>query len=258
MAKATDSIQNKLGLILGIAVIAMVAAGAWYTTNKPVSQQANTNQSLTVASGQVQDVADACNEIIQDSAVCSFLEKQMQVTKVVIKTVGNSEGSQLTSTITIDGDRSWLKAEGAINYEIINIGQDTYTKGGETWWKSAEKTTESLKISDFTYAAPSAEAIRAKQVNFTASGKEDCGELACYKYDVLDPAAGTAPTQLWFDTEDYLLRKSRVDTAANSSNEQVFNYENVMVPDPSPVKELTPNQYMIPGQAEPIEAPAGQ
>ncbi len=255
MSKASESVQSKLGLAAGLIVIGMVAVGAWYTTDKPVNQQ-NNNQSLTASNSSMQAVGDACKESLNEESLCTFFARQSSVTKVLVRTVGKSEGSELTSTIVIDGNNSWLKAEGAINYEIINIGTTTYTKGGETWWKSATKNAEPLRIGEFTYPIPSAEALQAKQITFEAQGKEACGDMECYKYAITDPATGTTPTTVWFDTQDYLLRKSSVTATASSSNDQTFSYENVQVPQPDPVKDLTENQYIIPGQSEPVEAPA--
>ena len=240
------------GVIIGVAVIAVVAYFAWRTTSQPAPAA---NQTMTVSTPSAEAIEQACTDAGYDGDFCKFLHKQSLVTKVAIQTLGNSQGSELKSTIMIDGSRSWLKAEGAINYEIISDNGTTYTKGGDTWWQSATATEQPLKIDEFTFKTPSPEALAAKSVTYEKQSQEDCQDRQCLKFAVTDPAAGTAPTFIWFDTQDYLMRKSRVDNNG-AFNEQTFSYDNVTIPTPDPVKQLTENQYIVPGQSEPVEAPA--
>jgi hypothetical protein len=55
---------------------------------------------------------------------------------------------------------------------------------------------------------------------------------------------------IWFDMEEYLLRRYRLESSG-SIMDVSFTYEDISITEPSEVKILGPNQYILPGQNEP-------
>jgi hypothetical protein len=96
---------------------------------------------------------------------------------------------------------------------------------------------------------------QASKTTYKSLGQEACAKLTCYKYKVIDSSAPDDNEFIWFDTKDYQLRKLRHEDKDGGVSEQTYSYDKISIVVPSPVKELGPTQYIIPGQNEPVTAP---
>lgn len=251
-------IKNQQGIAhIALVVIILAVLGvigfAGYTVVKG-KKDGGVSNSVAKA------VAEAkCEE--EDKNICKFQAgwKAQEYYTIVSKTSGDGVNSE--STYRTEGeDKFHLTASGETPYEMIVIGDTTYTKASTgTWWKKTTKKEEVKQFSDsydFDTEDEDTTSDEPKDTTtYKALGTEPCGKLTCYKYQVIDSSAPDDKSFIWFDTKDYQLRKTRDEAKDGTVSESTFNYDKISIKAPTPVKELGPNQYLVPGQAEPQTMP---
>lgn len=232
-------------IIIAVVVVVILGAlgyGAYRVLNK---DQASNGLGVGVANVPCET---------DDKDVCKFLSS-WKANKQYRMTSTDADGNK--SVFEIDGEKTHAKMDmNGTPYETITIGKVTYTKAGETWYKQTakdtEKETEDQKIEFKEPAKKEGETEEAKNTTtYIKLGKEKCGKLMCFKYEMLDSSAPNQKQTIWFDDKDYQLRKT-----SDGTTETAFEYEGVSVKAPSPVKELAENQYIVPGQSEPATMPS--
>lgn len=232
-------------IIIAVVVVVLMGAlgyGAYRALNKD-----QTSDSLGGGAASIPCDTD-------DKDVCKFLSS-WKANKQYRMTSTGADGTK--SVFEIDGEKTHAKMEmNGTPYETITIGKVTYTKSGETWYKQTAKDTdnevEDQKVEFKEPAKEDGETEEAKNTTtYKKLGKEKCGKLMCFKYEVLDSSAPDQKQTIWFDDKDYQLRKT-----SDGTTETTFEYEGVSIKAPSPVKELGENQYIIPGQSEPATIPS--
>jgi hypothetical protein len=243
-------------IIIGavLLVAAVIGAVSWRFTQKDSSSTNGQSSNAQLTPENVAEYSSACNDAINDADLCKFFVSWGDTQRFSLVSTGNSEGTVTTSTIKIDGEKTYMKAEGAITYEVITIGNDTYMKGADTWWKQsvAEASGGTVNPDDYKYEAPTSNELTVEKPLYERVGKEACGNLQCFKYKSLDVSDGVS--YIWFDDNDYKIRKMRTETGSNY-NEQVYSYDGVSIDVPSPVKDLEPGMVFLPGQPEPTRLP---
>jgi hypothetical protein len=120
--------------------------------------------------------------------------------------------------------------------------------------KAQEDTIKGNYDHDFETPKSDTPEPASQEPTYKKIGKEACGNLTCFKYEVVDPSSPGKQT-LWFDDKDYQLRRMRIESEGTVSD-QVFAYSSVSITAPSPTKDLGPNQYIVPGQSEPVTMPS--
>lgn len=240
-------------IIIPVVVIGIVGALAYVYFTK-INTTPKASSALEIA---IQEAAKKCD--IDDKDICKFygswkVSKQYRVTSV-----STTDGVKTTSLYEVDGDKTYMKSDGENGYEVISIDKTTYTKAGDTWWKQTAKPAVDLPAENVTspendsFDDPTSSATEQK-TTYKKLGKEACGNLQCFKYQVIN-STQTDPTDIiYFDDKEYQLRKMTSESAG-SLTEQTFEYGNVSIKVPSPVRELAENQYIIPGQSEPATVP---
>src|SRR5690606_22982830 len=89
----------------------------------------------------------------------------------------------------------------------------SYVKTGDVWIKYADSDSndENLPVDVDTYTsqfeADENTPENSLKDTYKNLGKEACGDLECFKYQILDSAQSEAQTFIWFDTKEYKLRK---------------------------------------------------
>ncbi len=235
-------------ILLIVVVVGVVGFVGWKVYSKKSGDIAD-----TIASKQA---AAECNKEMDDKDLCKFLSSWEQSKQYRIVSTTKADGETSKSTFEIDGDKSYMKLEGAASYEVITIDKTTYTKAGSTWYKQTTKTQETDVTDDYKvdFDEPSKDESK-DSTTYKSQGKEACGDLQCFKYEVVDPNDKSTTQYIWFDDKDYKLRKTVVEDK-DSSVESVFEYDNVSISEPSPVKELSENQYIMPGSDEVMTVPS--
>ena len=242
-----------------VIVLAAIGGAGYYVYTK--QKDSKTSDSTSIATKAAQKVAEASCDL-EDKDVCKYLSswKDNKYYKVVTesKEDGTTSGSTYEYVAT---DKFHMVTTGEYASETISIGNDIYTKDTSDgkWWKQTVKPEEKKKYDageDFGTddTADTAETPESK-TTYTLIGKEACGSLTCFKYQVIesDDEAGSKHF-IWFDTKDHQLRRQRDETATGYSD-STFSYEKITISAPSPVKELKEGQVIIPGQSEPMDGP---
>lgn len=242
-------------IALVVVVVGAVGFAGWRVTQKDKDGSASNSTSKEIA----KEVAAECKKEIDDKDLCKFFTSWGNTKKFAITSTDTSEGTTTKSIMKIDGENTYMKLEGEMAYEVITMGNTTYTKSGDVWWKQTAKTpdtdTPAVNSEDFKFEEPSKDTPEAQQTKYEKQGKEACGSLTCFKYKVVDPTNTDTTEYIWFDDKDYLSRKTRTEDKDGSVSEQIYEYNDISVSEPSPVKELGPNQYIMPGQTEPMTIP---
>lgn len=245
-----------LGIILAIVGVVVVAGlVAW--------RFMGANGALNIATGGLSEKLASAKCDYDDKDLCKFFVswKEHQQYKMVTSTA-LEDGSTMSSTYEISGDNSHMVTTGQYASEVIMIGElTTYTKAADgTWWKQTREKTETpdTAVTETTetvdFEEPTAEQAK-DATTYKALGKEACGDLTCFKYQVLSKGTESTTQYIWFDTKDYQLRRTTYDGGGMKSDTS-FSYENVSVKAPANFKELGPNQYLVPGQSEPATMPS--
>lgn len=234
--------------IIVIAVVVLAVGGGIFFLSKNGS---GSGSPLTALQGATLNP----NCELKDPELCKFINNWKVMKNYSMSSVTtDSSGAKSESLYEIAGDdslRMLAKEKGKDIMEMITIGKTTYTKDytDNKWWKhtyeetNEETNNELTKEITETTSFDDTKAVEDK-TEYKAMGKEACGNLNCFKYQIVTP--GDNSTQLiWFDDREYLLRKqSSIDEEGNVF-EGTFTYNNVSISAPSPVKEGTPEQMYM-------------
>lgn len=242
-----------LGLILAVVVVLAIGGVGYFVYNK------NKDGGLTADQKALQDAIKNAKCDYDDKDLCKFFTSYKVQKYYTINTTSESDGEKSTMLLKTEGDgKSYMKLDGSTAYEVITIGDSTYTKATDgTWWKQTVKNETAADLQNeakIDFAEPET-AEEAAKTTYKKIGKEACGKLTCFKYQEIDPSDTTTTTFLWFDDEDYQLRRTTSEGNGNKSD-SIYSYDKVSITEPSPVKELGPNQYLMPGASEPTTLPS--
>lgn len=262
MVKQFKKDERGISQLLLILLAVVVLAGVGFAAYKVKNKDDSTNSSTTLSKTDQKAVEKECNDQLKDKDLCRFMANWNGFSKYKVA-ITNTGSDTSSMTMTVDGANSAMHMEGEAAMDTITVDGTTYTKAGETWWKQPKQETNTssetthIDKDQFKFEAPKEDTPESQLPKYTKIGEEACGKLKCFKYKLEDPADTESGSQiLWFDTKDYLLRKMETQTAEGKSTME-FSYDNISVKVPSPVKELGPNQYILPGQTEPQTIPGG-
>ncbi len=263
-----------LGLLLvAIVVLAAIGFAGWRVMESNKSKDSSVNNSKTDTSKatdaalQSSELAafsesECLKEYSDDKILCGSFKAWAEIKSYSVQTTSTVGGETSISTMQIDGENTYMKSEGALAYEIITVDGISYTKAGDTWWKQAATPTSGTPADstptadDFQVDIPETE-TEAASMKYIRMGEEACGNLTCVKYKLEDAANTETVEYLWIDTKDLMTRKMRSEYIASGEyTEMAYDYNKVSVTTPSPVKELGPNQYIMPGATEPTDISA--
>jgi len=215
---------------------------------QPASETTN-NQQAAACSGDDQDV-------------CKFIAawKLSADYKVEATITDGDKTTNLTVESAQKGTRTHsIMTAGAVTYETIIIDDATYIKDASDgkWWKQA--TAASQQSATAAEVSPDFEepsnTDTGNKTEYKKVGTEACGDRTCLKYQIVDPDFPELTQYLWFDTQDYLLRRMRTESA-NGVGDFTYSYVNVNISEPSPTKELPTGSYVNPLTGETITLPS--
>ena len=223
-------------VLLVLVVVGAIGFVGWRVMDKDKLSQADSAASIAARA--------ECKKEINDDDFCKFVTSWASLGAYT--TVMSSTSASGSSTIIMESDgadRSHFttSTNDQIVAESITIGNTTYTKdlSDGQWTKytspdyKPENINDDLDI-DFT---DSGEA-EADKTTYKKIGKEDCDNLTCFKYQIIDPARPVDEQFVWFDDDDYKLRRWQFKNAEGSTD-STFKYDEVTIDEPSPIKETS-------------------
>jgi outer membrane lipoprotein-sorting protein len=228
-------------IIVAIAVAAAVALGGWFVYQKNDNPPANANtEAVRKALENVKCDTD-------DKDICKFFASWKATRYYTAKMTVDTGRTTNTTVVQVAGDRNRTKINAELTQETISIGNTLYTKDSERnmWYKQTSAESSSFFNFDASKIGNSDE-IKGKPT-YKKVGKEKCGALTCFKYQVSSPTDRNTKFFLWFDDKDYQLRKQTIESPEAKST-VTFNYDKVTIEEPSPYEELDENEVYIPGQ----------
>lgn len=181
--------------------------------------------------------AAACD---YDRHVCQFLQKlhdpdqfyAMPLTATIsVSTMNKPTGQVMLAADTNNNVYVTSSESGKIQAELLVIGDALYKKTASGTWQQQEGA-DSQAFLQFRQKALNEANIRGKTTTYTALGKENCGLLTCFKYQITAPSLGSAKVYVFFDTTMYLLRKI-IHQAQNTTTETTFAYTPLTITPPT-------------------------
>ena len=251
---------SQLGIsrVVKMVVIGAITLGAvgsiilWVVVQRPVAtDSAPTDARLEQA------LANAKCEY-QDKELCKFFTAwgMLGTYKMTSTTTSGGKTTTIVYETSHDGKRTHvLTTIKGKPYEVVVIDGVTYTKAANgTWWK---QTTASVQP-DTSSNLPTIDLIepgsKTSGLAYRFLGKHACGDRQCFEYEVTDKSNSRSTQALWFDDKDYRPRRLLIKSH-DKKTDIAYEYTGVNIVEPSPVKELGPNQYLLPGQDEPMTVP---
>ncbi len=236
--------MNKQYLIFGAIGVIVLATGGFLLMQKG-------NATGGVANSVTQGMAKLFNAECRynDAELCKFMNDWEMPTEYAMRLTMTSKGGPKTefeSIIKGEDSHTTMKESGKVIQELITLSGVDYIKdlSDGKWWKvPKEKATETpaedmIEVDyDFTEKMQEVE----DKTTYVRIGMDACGSAQCYKYEVVDPANKTLKEFIWFDDEDYLMRKKRSEEIGGemSVSEVENTYGNMTIVTPAPVKEGT-------------------
>lgn len=237
-------------VIVGIAAVVLLVGGGVFLFTK------NNGGTASPLNGLVKAPLDANCEL-KDPDLCKFMNNWKNVRDYTITSASKEKSGETSESVfEISGESSHMlaKQNGKDVLEMINIEKTTYTKDytDNQWWKHTyepdkqnEFTKELTDKSDFDET----KAIEDK-TTYKSLGKEACGDLQCFKYQIVNADDSGSTELIWFDDREYLLRKQSTSDKEGNTTESAFAYNGVNISAPSPVKEGTPEQMFAPQMSD--------
>lgn len=241
--------QQGVAPIVIIAVVAVVVliGGGYFFLSK--SGKVPSASSLTENIPGAQSLTLNPNCKYNDPDLCKFINNWREVKNFSAKTVMTGKDGKMESLYEMSGDdrtHMAMTLGGQPSMETIYIGETTYTKdfSDNKWWKQTHKKVELEETvgDDFKFDDTEAE----DKTEYKKEGKEACGNLQCFKYQMVDPSSTDGKQWIWFDDREYRMRKMRIEDNEGNITESEFSYTSVNISEPSPVKEAKEGEAILP------------
>jgi hypothetical protein len=233
-----------VGLVLLVVVVLGVIGFVGYTVagKSGVGKKASTTTTATTATTEVAAADQGCVTTYKDENLCKFAAKGGALDKLAFSATAAVTGGEDAGEFTLlndgKGNTSVVMSGGGLAFNAVSYGGHSYIKNDQGSW------TDYGADSEDTNPAKDMNLVLGSGLTYTPSGKEACGSLTCFKYDLKDDTSPNAQQTVWFDTKSYLARKwsdvSTDDTTgAVTTTVMTISYPGkVSVSKPSPVVSL--------------------
>lgn len=231
--------KGNTGIIILIVLVVVIAAGigGYFVLGK----------SSTVPGLSIPGIKPALNPNceLKDPELCKFMNNWQNQKDYSVTTTSNMGGQTIESIFEISGqDKSHIvsKMNGKENLNTITIGNTTYTLdytdnkwAKYTYTPDKQQNTPEQNVKD--QVTLDTKNTQPDKTVYKFIDKEACGDKTCFKYEIVDAATTDTKQFIYFDDQDYLMRKMRIEDKANGVSESVYTYTGVNISVPSPVKD---------------------
>lgn len=232
-----------IAIVVAVVVVLAAAGGYYFMSQKGGGPSIPGVPSLTLNPN--------CKH--NDPNLCKFLNNWKNIKQFSVKSttsVKSGPGSEVIFEINGEDKFHMMMSEGGKeNWNVITIGDTTYTKdySDNKWWKQESSKKEDLKDQfDFKFDESDDKEAEDK-TTYKAMGEEPCGNMTCFKYQVINPDSDGDTEYIWFDNKQYLLRKQQIVSKDGTISTSEFNYSGVNISEPSPTKDAKEDQIIVPG-----------
>lgn len=246
--KNEQGVTHLILVLVIVVVVAVVGFAGWQVASK--NKKTNNSSSASTSSNTkalASTAQNACETKYHDKDLCKFVAAEAaqpfdKASTVVTMTSSDSNG---TSNIVLSSDgkgNNSLTMSGGSSGSLNSITLDGHTyiqmQAGGAWidegasGSSASSSDSSAAASDNSLKSFTAD---LSGFTYTKADKEACGELTCFKYQIVDAANPGTTQTCWFDTKNYLLREYKTHDS-NGDLDMKVAYQKVTITKPSPIQ----------------------
>lgn len=241
--------QKGVGAVVIIIIVLVIAAvgGAGFFVMKKSGKVLTSTAATVVSNAETVKALDDCKKEFNDENLCKALSNFVGSKQYQTTMTSTSGGSNMTYTLEIDGDKTYMKNTiSGKSLETIRIGNTTYTKDNTDgkWWKQVFNTTATASSTD-DYKFDTNINDTTNKTTYTKIGQEACDKLTCIKYKVTETASKDIQ-YIWIDTKDYLMRKWSTESSDGTKMEAVYSYNKKSVDAPGSTKDASTTQNVMP------------
>ena len=240
MNKLLRQNQHGIATVL-LVVIVVVLAGAGFAGYRVLNNKDGSGGGSSLSKEEAKKVLDDCNDAINDKDFCKFTTNFSGLEKYSAVISSKTSDGDSSIEIKADGDNSQttITTEGTVFADYISLDGKNYTKdiaSGE-WTVTEDNPSDLGDLKDDINIDYQTDLPEAERTQYKSLGKEACGNLTCFKYQIIDPKEATGDQFIFFDDDDYLLRKWSFTSEEAGTSEATFSYDNIKISKPSPIKE---------------------
>ncbi len=234
-----------LAVILVVVVLVVVGA-VGYRVIKGAKTKNSTNGTVANTVVANAETEKECKKFYNDDDLCKFVSRWNVGASYKASFVSNQGGTITLTNIEQDDKNNSYVVTKQGDTELaasIMLNGDLYLKNqGETEWtkypKNPETENNKPPTEEIKFDVKEEESKpEEKRTVYKKIGKEKCGNATCFKYQVIDPEAPKLENFLWFGDKDYQLRKMSSKDAEGNTTSIEWEFINVNIKAPSPVKE---------------------
>ncbi|MBI2592309.1 hypothetical protein HYW36_02415 [Candidatus Saccharibacteria bacterium] len=225
------NLSNQAKLTLAAVVIIVAGGGIYLATN-------NNGTSVN------KELQSKCTTEVNDETFCKFVGifGNAGDYKVNVNTNDQSGATALELASDSQGNSSMLvKKDGQEQGSVIVFNGVTYLKDytDNQWFKYSSTDANKPEVLDLKkeFAKGDFKGEQGQKLEYKKIGTEKCGNLTCFKYQIVDPQKPNEEGFIWFDTKDYLLRRVTAKNGADTT-EMTLVYAKVSIGEPSPTKAI--------------------
>lgn len=238
-------------IVLVLAALVVALSGGYYFLNKSKGNSLETTGKNPLSSFGKTILNDQCS--LKDRELCKYINKiasnpklfQEGLTMKTTTTTGKTVTEGIFEIASDKETRMVSTNNGKEVMQIITINNTTYIKdyADNKWWKNTTKTDDTKPNSNLIdtkkIEAEFKNQVKEMEINTTYKfiGKEKCGSLNCFKYQMNIKGMGETTTQyLLFDDVEYLMREMITEDKTGTKSIIEYLYGRVKISEPSPVK----------------------
>jgi Tfp pilus assembly protein PilX len=244
--KDQRGIAHLMLIVMVVVVVGIIGLVGWRVMSK--NSDSSTGSKGNVVSNAIasKEASAACLKEVNDKDLCKFATNyKLDGVSYHAKFTSTGSDGNSTSEMDVDGknNTSMVMSQGGKEVTAsISLNGTTYIKdqANNVWIKyppadtSAPKTeapTSDVKVDDNNIT-------EKNTITYKALGKEKCGSLNCFKYQVIDTTQPKATQYIWFDTKDYRMQHW-YNKDDQGTTDMVLTYKSVNITAPSPVKDFS-------------------
>ncbi len=232
-----------VAIVIAVVVV-LAAAGGYYFMSQ--------NGSVPSLPGVPGGLTLNPNCKHNDPNLCKFLNNWKDMKQFSVKSQTSSKSGPKTEiSFEINGEDRFhmmMSQGGKENWNVITMGDMMFTKdySDNKWWKQKTPKDDQNLQNKFDFKFDENDQKEEDKTTYKAMGQEPCGNMTCFKYQVINPDSQDGTEYIWFDNSQYLLRKQEV-TSGDGTTTSEFSYSGVNISEPSPTKDAKEGQVILPG-----------
>jgi|SRR3989344_697602 len=225
-------LSSKSKLALLVAAVIIVGGGAYLITKDEGTVSVN------------KELQSKCTTQVNDETFCKFAGAFGNAGDFKVNVSSNDQSGASTIELASDskGNSSMvIKKDGQEQGNVIVFNGVTYLKDytDGQWFKFSSTDTNKPEVLDLKkeFAKGDFKGDAGQTLQYKQIGTEACGNLTCFKYQVIDPNKPNEEGFVWFDTKDYLLRRVSGKSDGDTTDMNL-TYTKVSISEPSPTKDF--------------------